>query len=155
MPVTVDANTNEQELITVANFSHPTEADPVVAWLESEGIECFLTNEHTVIMNWLYSNAIGGVGVQVKVADAERANAILQAVLNSDAVGDESIPSDSEMDQVSDATGEIRCPKCGSENVYYEKYSRRLVFASWALLSVPLPFLKKKWKCWECEHLFK
>ena len=155
MSVTVDANTNEQELITVANFSHPTEADPVVAWLESEGIECFLTNEHTVTMNWLYSNAIGGVGVQVKAADVERANEILQAVLNPVADGSESTLSDSETDQSSDATSEIRCPQCGSENVYYEKYSRRLVFASWALLSVPLPFFRKKWKCRECEHLFK
>ena len=155
MPVTVDADTGAQELITVANFSHPTEADPVVAWLESEDIECFVTNEHTVTMNWLYSNAIGGVGVQVKAADVERANEILQAVLNPDAVGGESIPTDSETNQGSDANSEIRCPQCGSENVYYEKFSRRLVFASWVILSVPLPFFKKKWKCRECEHLFK
>ena len=155
MPVTVNVDSGGEELITIANFSHPTEADPVVAWLESEGIECFVTNEHTVTMNWLYSNAIGGVGVQVQAADVERANEILQAVSDLDSVGGESTPSDSEMDQGSDATSEIRCPQCGSANVYYEKFSRRLVFASWALLSVPLPFFKKKWKCRECEHLFK
>ena len=155
MSATGNLDTNGEELITIANFSHPTEADPVVAWLESEGIECFVTNEHTVTMNWLYSNAIGGVGVQVQAADVERAHEILQAVLNPDVVEDEPTPSDSEMDQDSDATSEIRCPQCGSENVYYEKFSRRLVFASWALLSVPLPFFKKKWKCRDCEHLFK
>ena len=155
MPATVIPDTGEEELITIANFSHPTEADPVVAWLESEGIECFVTNEHTVTMNWLYSNAIGGVGVQVKTGDVERANEILQAVSTPDAVGAEPTPTDSETDQESETTSEIRCPQCGSENVYYEKFSRRLVFASWALLSVPLPFFKKKWKCRECEHLFK
>ena len=151
----LNPDTSGEELVTIANFSHPTEADPVVAWLESEGIECFLTNEHTVTMNWLYSNAIGGVGVRVKAADVERANEALQVTLNPDAVEDESTPSDSETDQGSDDDSEIRCPKCGSENVYYEKFSRRLVFASWAILSVPLPFFKKKWKCRECEHLFK
>ena len=155
MPATANPDIGEEELITIANFSHPTEADPVVAWLESEGIECFVTNEHTVTMNWLYSNAIGGVGVQVKAADVERANEILQAVLNPDAIGAESIPTDSETDQEGDANSEIRCPQCGSENVYYEKFSRRLVFASWVILTVPLPFFKKKWKCQECEHLFK
>ena len=164
MPVTVDADPGEHELITIANFSHPTEADPVVAWLESEDIECFLTNEHTVTMNWLYSNAIGGVGVQVQAADVERASELLQVALNpdsigavstSDVVGGESTPSDSEMDQGNDPTSEIHCPQCGSENVYYEKFSRRLVFASWVILTVPLPFFKKKWKCRECEHLFK
>ena len=135
MPATANPDIGEEELITIANFSHPTEADPVVAWLESEGIECFVTNEHTVTMNWLYSNAIGGVGVQVKAADVERANEILQAVLNPDAVGAEPTPSDSEMDQEGDANSEIRCPQCGSENVYYEKFSRRLVFASWVILN--------------------
>ena len=155
MPATANPDTGGEELITIANFSHPTEADPIVAWLESEEIECFVTNEHTITMNWLYSNAIGGVGVQVKAADVERANEILQAVLNPDAVKGEPTPSDSEIDQNNDTTSEICCPECGSENVYYEKFSRRLVFASWVLLSVPLPFLKKKWKCRECEHLFK
>ncbi len=155
MPDALNSNTGEEELITIANFSHPTEADPVVAWLESEGIECFVANEHTITMNWLYSNAIGGVGVQVRTADVERADEILQAVLNLDAVGGEPISSDTEIDQDSDTTSEIRCPQCGSENVHYEKFSRRLVFASWALLNVPLPFFKKKWKCRECEHLFK
>ena len=164
MPATANLDTSEEELITVANFSHPTEADPVVAWLESEGIECFLTNEHTVTMNWLYSNAIGGVGVQVKAADVERANEILQVALNPDLIGvalnpdtieGESTLIGSETDQGNDNDSEIRCPQCGSENVYYEKFSRRLVFASWVLLSVPLPFFKKKWKCRECEHLFK
>ena len=144
MPATVNPDTNGNALITVANFSHPTEADPVVAWLESEGIECFVTNEHTVTMNWLYSNAIGGVGVQVKAADVERANEILQAVLNPHALEGEPTLSDSEMDQGSDANSEIHCPQCGSENVYYEKFSRRLVFASWVILTVPLPFFQEK-----------
>ena len=155
MRVTENPNSGQEELITVANFSHPTEADPVVAWLESEGIECFLTNEHTVTMNWLYSNAIGGVGVQVKAADAERANEILQVVLNPDTVGGEPVPADSETDQGSNAASDMRCPQCGSENVYYEKFSRRLVFASWVLLTVPLPFFRRKWRCRECEHLFR
>ncbi len=155
MPAALNADTSGEELITVANFSHPTEADPVVAWLESEGIECFLTNEHTITMNWLWSNAIGGVGVRVKAADVERVNEILQVVLNPDAIGTELTATNSEVDQESDNDSEIRCPQCGSENVYYEKFSRRLVFASWALLSVPLPFFKKKWKCLECEHLFR
>ena len=155
MLATANPDTGEEELITVANFSHPTEADPVVAWLESEGIECFVTNEHTVTMNWLYSNAIGGVGVRVKASDVERANEILRAVSTPDAVGDEPTPTDSEMDQDSDATSDICCPQCGSENVHYEKFSRHLVFASWILLTVPLPFFKKKWKCRDCEHVFK
>ena len=155
MPVTENLDSGKEELITIADFSHPTEADPVVAWLESEGIECFVTNEHTVTMNWLWSNAIGGVGVRVRAADVEQANEILQVILSPDAIRDESASADSEADYESDDNSEIRCPECGSESVSYEKFSRRLVFASWAILSVPLPFFKRKWKCHECEHLFR
>lgn len=155
MAVTVNPDTNIEKLITIVNFSHPTEADPVVAWLESEGISCFLTNEHTVTMNWLYSNAIGGIGIRVKAADVERANEILQAVLNPDTIEGQSTSTDSEANQGKENDSEKCCPQCGSENVYYEKFSRRLVFASWVLLSIPLPFLRKKWRCRACEHLFK
>ena len=115
MPATAPPDTGEEELIPIANFSHPTEADPVVAWLESEGIECFLTNEHTITMNWLYSNAIGGVGVQVKTGDVERANEILRAVLNFNVSEGESTPTDLELNQGSDNNIEIRCPQCSSE----------------------------------------
>ena len=155
MSAILNPDTGGEELITIANFSHPTEADPVVAWLESEGIECFLTNEYTVTMNWLYSNAIGGVGVRIRAADVERANEILQVISNPDATGEKSVSTDFETDQGDEDASDIRCPQCGSADVYYEQFSRRLVFASWVLLSVPLPFFKKKWKCRECEHLFK
>lgn len=155
MSTTLNPDTGGKNLITVATFSHPTEADPVVAWLESEGIECFLTNEHTVTMNWLYSNAIGGVGVQIRAADIERANEILQIISSPDTTGEESAPADSETDRGNEDANDVYCPQCSSTDVYYEKFSRRLVFASWVLLAVPLPFFKKRWKCRECEHQFK
>ena len=47
------------------------------------------------------------------------------------------------------------CPKCDSFDVYYEKYSRRAVFASWLLLGIPLPFLKRKWRCKGCSYEWK
>ena len=155
MSATLNSGSAGDDLITVATFSHPTEADPVVAWLESEGIECFLTNEHTISMNWLYSNAIGGVGVRLRAADVERANEILQIISNPDTTGEESAPADFETDQGNDDASDVCCPQCSSADVYYEKFSRRLVFASWVLLTVPLPFFKKRWKCRECEHQFK
>lgn len=155
MSATLNPGSAGDDLITVATFSHPTEADPVVAWLESEGIECFLTNEHTVTMNWLYSNAIGGVGVRIRAGDVERANEILQVISNPDATGEKSAPEDFETDQGNEDASDVHCPQCSSADVYYEKFSRRLVFASWVLLTVPLPFFKKRWKCRECEHQFK
>lgn len=52
--------------VTVWTFTHPSEAYVVMGRLESEGIECYLVNELTTQVNPLYSNAVGGVKLQVK-----------------------------------------------------------------------------------------
>tara|TARA_R100001143_G_scaffold755_1_gene2242 strand:- start:4968 stop:5165 length:198 start_codon:yes stop_codon:yes gene_type:complete len=48
-------------LKTVATFSFPHEAHIARAKLESEGIPALVADEHTINMQWLYSNALGGV----------------------------------------------------------------------------------------------
>lgn len=75
--------------ITVARFSLPFEAHVARARLDSEGITAMVVDEHTINMQWLYSDAMGGVRLQVEEPDAERASAIL-AEDRSDLV-DESI----------------------------------------------------------------
>ena len=66
------------KLITIATFSLPIEAHILKTKLESEEIVCFIADENTVTMNWLYSNAIGGVKLQVKKSDFKKAMAIIQ-----------------------------------------------------------------------------
>jgi hypothetical protein len=65
--------------VTLEKYSQAIEAHVVKSKLESEGIECFIADEHVVGVNWLYSNAIGGVKVQVHPEDLEEARKILQA----------------------------------------------------------------------------
>lgn len=57
--------------ITVASFTYPHEAAVLKGRLESEGIECFLRDELTVQVYNFYSNALGGVKLQVHKNDAE------------------------------------------------------------------------------------
>jgi len=52
-------------LTTIASYSFPYEAHIARAKLESEGIPAFVADEHTISMQWLYSNALGGVRLQV------------------------------------------------------------------------------------------
>lgn len=47
--------------------------------LESEGHTVFLADAETVTANWLYSNAVGGVRLQVPAPEAEAARAALDA----------------------------------------------------------------------------
>ena len=132
-----------EELITIANFSQVMEAHLSKMRLESEGIECFIADEFTVASNWLFSNAIGGVKLNVKESDVERALAVLQQA----PVDMDTVEVGVEIEE-----NEPRCPECSSPDINYERFSRRAVFASWLLLGFPLPFLKRKWKCKECGY---
>ena len=65
-------------LITIASFDHPIHANLAKTRLEAEGIDCVLTNEHFAGLNWVWPLAVGGVGLQVRESDAERAADILE-----------------------------------------------------------------------------
>jgi hypothetical protein len=70
----------EERLVTVAEYLGQAEAHLIRSRLEAEGIHAYLDNELTIAMDWLLSNAIGGVKVLVAEKDAERARAVLAAV---------------------------------------------------------------------------
>lgn len=59
-------------------FSHPADMYVLVEKLESEGINCFVQDEMMAQINPFYSNAIGGVKLQVLESDVARASQILQ-----------------------------------------------------------------------------
>ena len=46
--------------------------------MEAEGITAIVLDEYLIGIDWMYSQAIGGVKVQVDEADFERAGRILQ-----------------------------------------------------------------------------
>ncbi|PTY02670.1 hypothetical protein DB347_23445 [Opitutaceae bacterium EW11] len=63
---------------TVATFSKPFEAHLLIGRLEGSGVHAFARDENFVTLDWLYSNAIGGVKVDVSDEDYERAMDILK-----------------------------------------------------------------------------
>jgi hypothetical protein len=67
------------ELITIARYSTPHEAQLAKSVLDAAGILAFVADEHTITMNWLYSNALGGVKLQVPASLASEAEAVLDA----------------------------------------------------------------------------
>lgn len=69
---------NKDDYITVLTFTYPYEAAIVRGRLESEDIECFVQDELTVQMHPFFSNAIGGIKLQVKASDLAQAVAILK-----------------------------------------------------------------------------
>jgi RNA polymerase subunit RPABC4/transcription elongation factor Spt4 len=66
-----------ESLVTVAKCSLPGEAHAIRMRLEAENIPVFLFDEFTITMDWLLSNAIGGIKVQVPDHALDRAREIL------------------------------------------------------------------------------
>jgi len=100
--------------------------------LEGSGIEVFLPDELTVQNNWLWTNAIGGVRVQVLEEDAERA----AEVLNEASVGNQKEAAKN-------------CPHCSAtlkETHGLGLYPKMLLAL---LFSIPIRS-KSTWRCPKC-----
>lgn len=127
-------------LVTLWQFRDLPEALIAKGKLESAGIDCCLLNENLVRMDWLYSNAIGGISLQVRTEDAQEALSVLQ----------EPIPESLSPGDV--AYVQPRCPKCGSLKVTHEGLNRLATFGSWLALGFPIRVTADLWRCDDCSH---
>jgi hypothetical protein len=127
-------------MITIARFSKPEEAHLLRLRLEAGGVPAYIQDENMIQMDWLYSNAIGGVRVQISEEDIAHAQEILQEPLFEDISLD--LPT---------------CPSCSSRRTAPDELPRRISFLSILLLSFPLPLKasKTKWRCLDCNHTWK
>ena len=134
------------ELVTIRQYDHAITAHIHKNHLESEGIECFIHDEHIVTMNPLYSNAIGGVKLKVLSEDTEKARELLLELDNQ--------PYTSEKEQP------ITCPKCGSSSLdaglTSMKSLKGLFSAIISLLFYVYPlYYRSVYKCKSCNFEFK
>ena len=66
-------------LATVATFSNLLNAQLARSKLLSEGIDCFLADEHIVRMDWFLSFSVGRIKLRVREEDAATARDVLTA----------------------------------------------------------------------------
>ncbi len=122
-------------LITVATVSQPLEAHVLKGKLEAEGIEAFLADENIVSMNFLYSNAVGGVKVQVDEQDAGAALKILGRAMPP-------------LELVQPTEEEAPCAKCGSTDF---KRDRHLFGLAIQILTLGFALAgRTRWICAKC-----
>jgi len=74
------APTPTDNLVTVMLFNDLARAGLARTVLESEGIRCFLADEHLVRMDWFYTFMLGRLKLQVNEQDAGRARELLEAL---------------------------------------------------------------------------
>jgi hypothetical protein len=63
----------------VGSYSTSYEANLVKSRLGAFGIDAILIDEHTINANWLWSNLLGGVKVQVSESEIEEARQLIHA----------------------------------------------------------------------------
>jgi hypothetical protein len=127
-----------QRLVTVQQYRDLTEAQVAKGVLDSAGIPCCLRDENAVRLEWVWSNLLGGVRLQVNEQDREAAQAVLAQPIPEQIQADGEIPYD-----------QPRCPRCGSLDIRYQGIHKRAGLAS-IILFVPIPIPKRAWICEDC-----
>ena len=128
-------------LVTVGRYRDMPEAFVARAVLEEAGMECLLRDENTVRMDWLWSNLIGGMRLQVAAKDAAAARELLS----------QPMPREFAVDSGEEFEQPV-CPRCRSRDVVLNDSDRKVLAAS-MLISIPIPHRKpqgEEWRCLSC-----
>jgi hypothetical protein len=131
-----------QSVTTIRRYRDQPEALLARSVLESAGIPCFLRDENTIRIEWVWSNYMGGIRLQVAEADVEAAEAILS----------QPIPAHIAVDGEPDYD-QPQCPQCGSLDVNFNNFDAKVGATSMLLFGFPLPSPVQKdyWHCNNCE----
>jgi hypothetical protein len=113
---------------TVAAYSLVSETHAPLSRLHSAGIAAVVRDEHSIQFNWLWSDAIGGVKIEVPDDDYEAARELLGLK-----------PTE---------TGVIICPHCGSNDVRVRPLS--VAAAVFMALKIPIPCSLQAVDCRSC-----
>lgn len=127
----------------VRSFQYSSETQIFSGKLESEGIEVYLRDNHTVDSNPIWSNAVGGVKLFVKTQDFEKANEILSNITPY---------------SLDENNKPLKCSNCGAEEIEMVtsiKDKKTLFAFIFSLLFVLIPFYSKyRYKCNNCKFEF-
>ena len=137
------------KFITILTGTFGYEVAVVRSRLESEGIICFVQDELTVQVSPFYSNAVGGVKLQVRESDLAQALEILK---------DTEHPLVCEQTTYHQTEGEesdIVCPLCSSDEVVIARKAGWVFLLTSLLFAFPSPFMARKYFCFDCKKEFK
>lgn len=123
-------NENIKQWVTLTSFSDPLEANLALSKLESDGIEAILRDQHTIGINALYTNVLGGVRLDVHPEDIEKARWSLG------------------LDQPVVREASVVCPTCGSSAV--KRLNQSHLWAIFSVLFFLPSFGRHKFHCDQC-----
>jgi hypothetical protein len=102
-----------------------------------------MADDITIRMDWLWSNALGGIKLCVKREDTDAAVQLL----------DQGIPEGFDVKDIGEYK-QPRCPNCQSLDISFEDLNKPAAYASVAL-GVPISITRRRWKCSSCGHVWQ
>jgi len=133
--------------VTVATFGQGVDAHLARTKLESEGIQCMVSDEYMVRVNWLLSNAVGGVKLMVPSWEAGRAREILRPRPHLVVAADPEKGDGEDVDLI--------CPRCHSYDVYYHRFNKRVISLLVLFFGFAVPWLSRLWICKQCDYQWR
>ncbi|WP_221030395.1 DUF2007 domain-containing protein [Actomonas aquatica] len=114
---------------TVATYSMPAETHVPLSRLHDAGIDAVARDDATLQLNWMWSNALGGVKIDVPDDQADVARALLDSEPSEDGV--------------------LVCPHCGSHDLAVAPL-RPVSALALLIAQLPLPSAKVRVHCRDC-----
>jgi hypothetical protein len=126
-----------QNFVTIRQYRDLTEAMVAKSVLDSAGIAAVLRDENIIRIHWAWSNAIGGIRLQIRQEDAEAAEEVL------------SQPIPAIIETGDGSYQQPTCPYCQSLDVGFDFMNEKIGYSS-TFLAVPIPRPENSWKCHTC-----
>ncbi len=140
-------------IVTLISYYNSIEAYSLMERLAAEGIESFVGDDVTISIEPNYNYAYGGVKVNIRECDAQKALMILEQIKEEKKAKTTLIDEKWENDYVK---VDDYCPKCESYPVYRKRfpwdYSFFAVFFAW-LNPILCIFIKKRYCC-RCRFIW-
>lgn len=130
-------------------YDNYLEAEIVKGRLEEENITVSIKDEHTVTMNWMWSQALGGIKLIVDEKDYEKANQILQSLETSFQEQQKEAAFDDDTSIQLDPNNRI-CIHCGSKNTKLQTINKTWAYRTMLVLGFPIKIKEDKWHCFHC-----
>lgn len=132
----------DERFVVIRRFRDLPDAFLFKSILDSAAIECFLGDENTIRMNWLWSNLLGGVKLFVRATDVDTASGLfVQPALERfevEGIGEYQQP---------------RCANCNSLEVSFNGLNKAVDYTR-ALLGGPRRLHRSLWQCDSCGQLW-
>lgn len=138
-----------QNSVVLRTFDNYITAEIIKGRLAEDGIMASIKDEHTVTMNWMWSQALGGIKLLVDANEYERANELLTSYEEAFEAKQDAPAYDEPYDEQLDPNNRV-CIHCGSKNTKLQTINKTWAYSTLLFLGFPIKVKEDKWHCFHC-----